>query len=74
MDQFDAALKRLDRAVDRLEAALEQREQRSEKEGAGLVQALQAARDDQAHTQAVAEGVASRLDGAIERINAVLER
>jgi ABC-type transporter Mla subunit MlaD len=74
MDQFDAALKRLDRAVDRLEAALDQREQRSEKEGAGLVQALQAARADQAHTQAVADGVASRLDGAIEQLNSVLER
>ena len=74
MDQLDSALKRLVKAVERLDAAVGVREQRFEKERAGLNQALQVARAQQARTATAAEGVAARLDGAIERLNAVLER
>ena len=74
MDSLDIALKRLGKAVDRLETAVDLRDQRVEKERNSLTQALQAARSDQAHTSAAAETVSARLEGAIERLNAVLER
>ena len=74
MDSLDIALKRLGKAVDRLETAVDLRDQRVEKERNSLNQALQAARSDQAHTAAAAETVSARLEGAIERLNAVLER
>ncbi len=74
MDTLDTALKRLGKAVDRLETAVDLRDQRVEKERNSLTQALQAARSEQAHTAAAAEGVSTRLEGAIERLNAVLER
>ena len=74
MDQLDTALKRLGKAVDRLESAVDLREQRFDKERANLGQALQAARSEQARTAAAADGVSARLEGAIERLNAVLER
>ena len=73
MDALDAALKRLTKATDRLDSAVELREQRFDKERAGLHQAVQAARAEQARTQAAAESVSARLDGAIERLNSVLE-
>ena len=74
MDQLDTALKRLGKAVDRLESAVALREQRFDKERTTLNQALQAARSEQARTASAAESVSTRLDGAIERLNAVLER
>jgi ribosomal protein S21 len=74
MDPLDLALKRLGRAVDRLETAVDLREQRVEKERTSLNQALQAARSDQAHTSSAAEAVSVRLEAAIDRLNTVLER
>ena len=74
MDPLDIAIKRLAKAVDRLETAVDLRDQRLDKERSTLTQALQAARSDRAHTAAAAEGVSARLEGAIERLNAVLER
>ncbi|MEI8396968.1 MAG: hypothetical protein WCF85_19755 [Rhodospirillaceae bacterium] len=74
MDTFDYALKRLNKAVDRLDSAVGQREQRFDSERTNLTRALQAARTEQEQTRTVAEGVSSRLDGAIGRLNAVLER
>ena len=74
MDQLDLALSRLDRAVSRIEAAIDGRQNRYERDRQGLLQALQTARSEQASTSAVADGISSRLDGAIERLNAVLER
>jgi len=73
MDQLDTALKRLGKAVDRLESAVDLREQRFDKERTNLSQALHAARSEQARTAAAADGVSHRLEGAIERLNAVLE-
>ena len=74
METLDIALKRLGKAVDRLETAVELREQRVDKERPQFSQALQVARSERAHTAAAAEGVSARLEGAIERLNAVLER
>ena len=74
MDALETALKRLGKVVDRLEAAVDLREQRVEKERYNLTQALQAARAEQARTADAAEGVSIRLEGAIERLNAVMER
>lgn len=73
MDQFDTALKRLAKAVDRLESAVDLREQRFDKERTNLNQALQNARSEHARAAAAAETVSTRLEGAIERLNAVLE-
>ncbi len=73
MDQLDAALKRLGKAADRLESAIESQQKRVDKERGVLNQALQAARAEQTRTLSAVEGVTTRLDGAIERLNAVLE-
>lgn len=73
MEPIYVSLSRLEKAVDRLEAAVEQRQMRFDAERHGLLQAVQAARSDQTRTAATAETVSNRLDGAIERLNAVLE-
>ena len=73
MDRLDAALKRLGKAADRLQTAIEHREQRFEKERSALKQALQSTRTEQARAQSTTDDVSARLDGAIERLNAVLE-
>ncbi|MEI6984512.1 MAG: hypothetical protein WCK65_00125 [Rhodospirillaceae bacterium] len=74
MDHLDAALKRLAKAAERLEVAAESREHRFDKERTGLSQTLQNVRAEQARTVTATEGVSTRLEGAIERLNAVLER
>ncbi|MBI1208120.1 MAG: hypothetical protein GC191_12645 [Azospirillum sp.] len=68
-----AAVDRLDKALARLEAALEARERRFAAERAELLQALRTARDEQARTASTADLVSTRLDGVIERLNVVLE-
>jgi DNA-nicking Smr family endonuclease len=73
MDTLDSALRRLSKAVDRLETSIDLRQQRMDKERSTLNQALQVARAEQARSAAAAEGVSSRLEGAIERLNAVLD-
>ncbi len=65
----ERAQKRLDEAVARLEAALEARA-----EGSRLAQELAAVRSRNAALSEVTEGVSERLDGAINRVRAVLER
>ena len=65
----ERAQKHLDEAVARLEAALEARA-----DGSRLAQELAAARSRNAALREVTEGVSERLDGAIDRIKAVLER
>ena len=73
MTGTSSALMRLEQALLRLEAAIEARERRFGAERAELTQALAAARDDQARTASTAELVSVRLDGVIDRLNAVLE-
>lgn len=63
------AQKQLDEAVVRLEAALEARA-----DGNQLTAELAAVRSQSAALKEVTEGVSMRLDGAIDRIRAVLER
>ena len=65
----ERAQKQLDEAVVRLEAALEARA-----DGSRLAAELAAARSQNAALREVTEGVSVRLDGAIDRIRAVLER
>ncbi len=65
----ERAQKQLDEAVARLEAALEARA-----DGSRLAQELAAVRSRNAALREVTEGVSERLDGAIDRIRAVLER
>lgn len=73
MTGISPALSRLEQALLRLETAVEVRERRFVAERTQLTQALAAARDDQARTASTAELVSVRLDGVIERLNAVLE-
>jgi len=73
MTGISPALSRLEQALLRLEAAVEARERRHAAERAELTQALATARDDQTRTASTAELVSVRLDGVIERLNAVLE-
>ena len=63
------AQKQLDEAVVRLEAALEGRA-----DGSQLTAELAAVRIQNAALREVTEGVSMRVDGAIDRIRAVLER
>ena len=63
------AQKQLDEAVVRLEAALKARA-----DGNQLTAELAAVRSQNAALKEVTEGVSMRLDGAIDRIRAVLER
>ncbi len=65
----ERAQKHLDEAVARLEAALESRA-----DGSQLAQEMAAVRSQNAALREVTEGVSERLDGAIDRIRAVLER
>ncbi len=65
----ERAQKQLDEAVARLEAALEERA-----DGSQLAVELAAVRSQNAALREVTEGVSERLDGAIDRIRAVLER
>ncbi len=65
----ERAQTQLDEAVARLEAALEARA-----DGSRLAQELAAVRSRNAALREVTEGVSERLDGAIDRIRAVLER
>ncbi len=65
----EQAQKQLDEAVARLEAALEARA-----DGSQLATKLAAVRSQNAALREVTEGVSERLDGAIDRIRAVLER
>ncbi len=65
----ERAQKQLDEAVARLEAALEARA-----DGSQLDPELAAVRSQNAALKEVTEGVSMRLDGAIDRIRAVLER
>ena len=73
MTGTSVVLSRLEQALIRLEAAVDARERRFVAERAELAQALNTARDEQARTAATAEMVSVRLDGVIERLNAVLE-
>jgi len=63
------AQKQLDDAVVRLEAALE-----GGADGTNVTAELAAVRSQNAALKEVTEGVSMRLDGAIDRIRAVLER
>ena len=65
----ERAQKQLDEAVVRLEAALEARA-----DGSQFAAELAAVRNQNAALREVTEGVSVRLDGAIDRIRAVLER
>ena len=65
----ERAQKQLDEAVVRLEAAVEARA-----DGGQLAAELAAVRNRNAALREVTEGVSVRLDGAIDRIRAVLER
>ena len=65
----ERAQKQLDEAVARLEAALAART-----DGSQLTAELVAVRSQNAALREVTEGVSERLDGAIDRIRAVLER
>ena len=65
----ERAQKQLDESVARLEAALE-----TGADGSHLAQELAAVRSQNAALREVTEGVSERLDGAIDRIRAVLER
>ncbi len=65
----ERAQKQLDEAVVRLEAALESRA-----DGSPLDAEMAAVRNQNAALRKVTEGVSQRLDGAIDRIRAVLER
>ena len=65
----ERAQKQLNEAVVRLEAALEARA-----DGSRLAAELAAVRSQNAALTKVTEGVSERLDGAIDRIRAVLER
>ncbi len=65
----ERAQKQLDEAVVRLEAALEARA-----DGSQLAAELAAVRSQNAALREVTKGVSVRLDGAIDRIRAVLER
>ncbi len=65
----ERAQNQLDEAVARLEAALEARA-----DGSRLAAELAAVRSQNAALTKVTEGVSERLDGAIDRIRAVLER
>lgn len=65
----ERAQKQLDEAVGRLEAALNARADENP-----LAAELAAVRSQNASLKEVTEGVSERLDGAIDRIRAVLER
>ena len=65
----ERAQKQLNEAVVRLEAALEARA-----DGSQLAAELAAVRSQNSALTKVTEGVSERLDGAIDRIRAVLER
>ena len=69
MTGLTAALERLDRAIERLDAAAG----RKLSAGRKLAGDLAREREERREAEIVAEGVASRLDGAIERIRSVLE-
>ena len=68
MAQLDQATKQLEAALDRLERALERGPARDEDHE--LRAALQAAREENAALQEVARTVAVRLDGTIARLKA----
>ncbi len=65
----ERAQKHLDESVARLEAALETRA-----DGSQFAAELAAVRTQNAALKEVTEAVSERLDGAIDRIRAVLER
>ena len=68
MSQLDQATKRLEAALNRLEQALERTA--TDGEERELRTALRAARKENATLQEVARTVASRLDGTIARLKA----
>jgi len=67
-----AALERLDQAIDRLEAAVEAREQRRSLDSVETKQALDAALAREAGSHEEGKQVAGKLDGLINRLETVL--
>jgi exonuclease VII small subunit len=73
MTKVEEAAKHLERAVARLEAACLKLERSGGGEDSQLALALSEARAEYEKLADVAGAVATRLDGAIERLNTVLE-
>jgi len=76
MDSLKAALERLDETLDALERAVEERlarEAAGAEERQQLALALDQSRASEARTRQAAQTVSQRLDGAIERLQTVLE-
>ncbi|HZH27964.1 MAG TPA: DUF4164 family protein [Azospirillaceae bacterium] len=76
MDSLKAALERLDETLDVLERAVEERlarEAAGAEERQQLALALDQSRASEARTRQAAQTVSQRLDGAIERLQTVLE-
>jgi hypothetical protein len=71
MAQLDQAAKRLQTALDNLERLVESRS--AGDGGAGLREALESARQENATLQDVAAAAAARLDKTIARLKATLE-
>ena len=67
-----AALERLDQAIDRLEAAVEAREQRQPQGSEEAQQALDAALAREARAREDSKQIAGKLDGLINRLETVL--
>lgn len=72
MSKLEEAAQRLERAVSRLEAACK-RFEASGGEDKQLALALSETRAEYEKLKDVADKVATRLDGAVERLNTVLE-
>lgn len=76
MDRVKAALERLDEMLDDLEAAVAEREARDAAavaERRQLVLELDQSRTAERRTRETATAVSQRLDGAIDRLQTVLE-
>ena len=64
---------RLEKAVTRLEAALETRDRKSGKSDAALAETLSAAEAENAQLKTLNRTVSGRLDSAIGRLKTILE-
>lgn len=72
MSEIEDAARRLQAALDRLEQAIEARGGAERPDDGAVREALDATRTENAALQRVAETVATRLDGTIDRLKAVV--
>ncbi|HYC05455.1 MAG TPA: hypothetical protein VED40_19345 [Azospirillaceae bacterium] len=73
MDRLNQALSRLDHAIGRLDAAIAARLARPGADRGELERALAEARAGETAARQAVDAVSTRLDGAIDRLRAVLE-